>query len=67
LIFTERSNSFNTLFTHIDNYKEPTFLYLTSGGIAATQDPIGSGKGKSRRQDKWNEIESEDDAEGGEG
>lgn len=63
----EEGNHFNTLFTHIDNYKEPTFLYLTSSGIAATQDPIGSNKGKSRQQDKWNEIESEDGADGGEG
>ena len=66
-MFTERCNSFNTFFTHIDNYKEPTFLYLTSGGIAATQDSISDGKGKDKQQDKWNEIESEDDAEGGEG
>ncbi|OCL12329.1 pseudouridine synthase [Glonium stellatum] len=62
----EEGNYFNTFFTHIDNYKEPTFFYLTSGGIAATQDPTRGGKGKSKHQDKWNEIESEDDAEGGE-
>ncbi|OCK83549.1 tRNA pseudouridine synthase-like protein [Lepidopterella palustris CBS 459.81] len=59
-------NHFNSFFTHVDNYKEPTFLYLTSGGIAATQEPGHSSKGKGKQQDKWNEMESEDEAGGDE-
>lgn len=47
------SHRFNTFFTHLDNYKDSTFLYLTSGGIAAT-------KKKATTQPKW---EQEDDSE----
>lgn len=54
---------FNTFFTHLDNYKDPQFLYLTSGGIEAT---------KRKREDKSTQQKYEEDSEdenasGGEG
>ena len=54
---------FNTFFTHLDNYKDPQFLYLTSGGIEAT---------KTKREDKSEQRKFEEDSEdenvsGGEG
>ncbi|KAF2652180.1 pseudouridine synthase [Lophiostoma macrostomum CBS 122681] len=63
-IFREEAqcNQFNTFFTHIDNYKDPTFLYLTSGGIEATKKKLLN---KSMQQ-KWEDSEDEN-ASGGEG
>jgi tRNA pseudouridine38-40 synthase len=60
LLTTDR---FNTFFTHLDNYKDPQFLYLTSGGIEAT---------KRKREDKPTQQKYEEDSEdenasGGEG
>jgi len=56
-------NRFNTFFTHLDNYKDATFLYLTSGGIPATRNLVNKAI-----QDKWEESESEEpDAAGNEG
>lgn len=54
---------FNTFFTHLDNYKDPQFLYLTSGGIEAT---------KKRRDNKsaqpnFDEDSEDENASGGEG
>ncbi|KAG9189249.1 tRNA pseudouridine38-40 synthase [Alternaria panax] len=64
-IFREEAegNQFNTFFTHLDNYKDPQFLYLTSGGIEAT---------KRKREDKSTQRKYEEDSEdenasGGEG
>ncbi|KAB2107589.1 hypothetical protein AG0111_0g4103 [Alternaria gaisen] len=64
-IFREEAegNQFNTFFTHLDNYKDPQFLYLTSGGIEAT---------KRKREDKSTQQKYEEDSEdenasGGEG
>jgi tRNA pseudouridine38-40 synthase len=34
------ASRFNTFFTHLDNYKDTTFLYLTSGGIGATKEGL---------------------------
>lgn len=53
---------FNTFFTHLDNYRDPTFLYLTSGGIEATKKKL---ENKSI-QVKWEDSEDEN-ASGGEG
>ncbi|KAF2864710.1 tRNA pseudouridine synthase-like protein [Massariosphaeria phaeospora] len=64
-IFREEAqgNQFNTFFTHLDNYRDPTFLYLTSGGIEVTKK-----LGKKSFQVKWEGEESEDEnASGGEG
>ncbi|EUC35784.1 hypothetical protein COCCADRAFT_34778 [Bipolaris zeicola 26-R-13] len=64
-IFREEAqgNQFNTFFTHLDNYKDPQFLYLTSGGIEAT---------KRKREDKsvqrkFEEDSEDENASGGEG
>lgn len=52
---------FNTFFTHLDNYKDPIFLYLTSGGIEATKK-----LNNKLMQAKWEDSEDEN-ASGGEG
>ena len=52
---------FNTFFTHLDNYKDPTFLYLTSGGIDATKK-----LDNKSIQGKYDESDDEN-ASGGEG
>ncbi|KAF1927415.1 pseudouridine synthase [Didymella exigua CBS 183.55] len=56
-IFREEAqgNQFNTFFTHLDNYKDTTFLYLTSGGIAATK----AGPTRKAQQPRF-----EDDSDG---
>ncbi|KAF2497429.1 pseudouridine synthase [Lophium mytilinum] len=63
-IFREEaeSNQFHNFFSHIDNYRDSTFLYVTSGGFEATLD-----KDKEFVKDKakLEEIDSEDDGEGG--
>lgn len=51
-------NRFNTFFTHLDNYKDNTFLYLTSGGIEATKSSSARRKGAQRYE------EGESDNEG---
>ncbi|KAF2751230.1 pseudouridine synthase [Sporormia fimetaria CBS 119925] len=62
-IFREEAqgNQFNSFFTHIDNYRDPTFLYLTAGGIEATKRSAGKSM-----QEKWEDSEDEN-ASGGEG
>lgn len=63
-IFREEAqgNQFNTFFTHLDNYKDNTFLYLTSGGIEATKK-----RENKSIQSKWEEDSDEENASGGEG
>ncbi|ORY15161.1 pseudouridine synthase [Clohesyomyces aquaticus] len=63
-IFREEAqgNQFNTFFTHLDNYRDPTFLFLTSGGIEATKRKLDN----KSMQSKWEDSEDED-ASGGEG
>ncbi|KAL5373653.1 hypothetical protein DPSP01_012516 [Paraphaeosphaeria sporulosa] len=63
-IFREEAhgNQFNSFFTHLDNYRDPIFLYLTSGGLAATKKL----NNKSTVQDKFEESDDEN-ASGGEG
>jgi tRNA pseudouridine38-40 synthase len=52
---------FASFFTHLDNYRDPTFLYLTSGGIDATKK-----LDNKSIQTKWEDSEDEN-ASGGEG
>lgn len=52
---------FNSFFTHLDNYRDPIFLYLTSGGLAATKK-----LNNKSNQAKWEDSEDEN-ASGGEG
>lgn len=54
---------FNTFFTHLDNYKDHQFLYLTSGGIEATKRKR---EGKATEQ-KFEEDSEDENASGGEG
>ena len=54
---------FHSFFTHLDNYKDPQFLYLTSGGIEATKR---SKENKSLQQN-FEEDSEDENASGGEG
>jgi len=54
---------FNAFFTHLDNYKDPQFLYLTSGGIEATKKSL---ENKSM-QGKFQEDSDDENVSGGEG
>ncbi|KAF2030794.1 pseudouridine synthase [Setomelanomma holmii] len=64
-IFREEAqgNQFNAFFTHLDNYKDPQFLYLTSGGIEATK----KGLGKKSTQPEFEEDSEDENVSGGEG
>ncbi|KAH7374268.1 pseudouridine synthase [Pyrenochaeta sp. MPI-SDFR-AT-0127] len=64
-IFREEAqgNQFNTFFTHLDNYKDPQFLYLTSGGIEATKKH----RDNKSTQPKFDEDSEDENASGGEG
>ncbi|CAI6337352.1 unnamed protein product [Periconia digitata] len=63
-IFREEAqgNQFNAFFTHLDNYRDPTFLFLTSGGLEATKKNLDN----KSNQEKWEDSEDEN-ASGGEG
>ncbi|CAO2651497.1 Nn.00g040670.m01.CDS01 [Neocucurbitaria sp. VM-36] len=65
-IFREEAqgNQFNTFFTHLDNYKDPQFLYLTSGGIEATKRLRDN---RSTQQQQFEEDSDDENASGGEG
>ncbi|KAF1847408.1 tRNA pseudouridine synthase-like protein [Cucurbitaria berberidis CBS 394.84] len=64
-IFREEAqgNQFNTFFTHLDNYKDSQFLYLTSGGIGATK----RARETKSTQQKFEEDSEDENASGGEG
>ena len=53
--------SFNAVFSHLDHYKDPIFMYLTSGGLEATRK-----SNNKYKQGKWEDSEDEN-ASGGEG
>ncbi|KAL1643900.1 tRNA pseudouridine synthase 1 [Diplodia intermedia] len=65
----EESNQFNQFFAHIDGYKEPFFLYLSSKGIKASTGPeVEKARDKSRgTKPKEFNGDSESDAEAGDG
>lgn len=64
-IFREEAqgNQFNAFFTHIDNFKDPQFLYLTSGGIKATKEKVL----KNKATQQFEEDSEDENASGGEG
>ncbi|EZF36391.1 tRNA pseudouridine(38-40) synthase [Trichophyton interdigitale MR816] len=70
-IFTEEAekHAFGTFFNHIDSYKENTFLYVTSGGLAAcsssTTQPTAAQEEDARKAESkvLAEVESESEAE----
>ncbi|KAF7196252.1 tRNA pseudouridine synthase 1 [Pseudocercospora fuligena] len=39
----EEKNEFSRFFNHVDNFKEPYFLYVTSKGLDATKDIVRKG------------------------
>ena len=60
----EKDNVFGSFFNHVDNYPEPTFLYVTSGGVeAAKAGEAGLGRKAERKAPAEAEVdgESEDD------
>jgi tRNA pseudouridine38-40 synthase len=65
-IFREEAqgNQFNTFFTHLDNYRDQQFLYLTSGGIEATKRKQEDKKSAHRT---FEEDSEDENASGGEG
>ncbi|KAL1623307.1 tRNA pseudouridine synthase 1 [Neofusicoccum ribis] len=65
----EESNQFNQFFSHIDGYREPFFLYLSSKGIKASTGPeIERAKDKSRAtKTKAFNGDSDSEAEAGDG
>ncbi|KAH8704683.1 tRNA pseudouridine synthase-like protein [Phaeosphaeriaceae sp. PMI808] len=64
-IFREEAqgNQFNAFFTHLDNYRDPQFLYLTSGGVEATR----KGLGHKTNQSKFEDDSDDENISGGEG
>jgi tRNA pseudouridine38-40 synthase len=54
---------FSAFFTHLDNYKDPQFLYLTSGGVEATRKRLNH----KATQPKFEEDSEDDNVSGGEG
>ncbi|KAK8254087.1 pseudouridine synthase [Phyllosticta capitalensis] len=65
----EESNQFNAFFAHIDGYRDPFFLYLSSKGVAATQGPEAEAA-RAKTMNKPVEYDGgsgESDVEGGEG
>jgi len=54
---------FNAFFTHLDNWRDPQFLYLTSGGVEATKKSLGT----KSTQAKYEEDSEDENASGGEG
>ncbi|KAM5454281.1 tRNA pseudouridine synthase 1 [Microsporum audouinii] len=70
-IFTEEAekHAFGTFFNHIDSYKENTFLYVTSGGLAAccasAEEPTAAQEEDARKAESkvLAEVESESESE----
>ncbi|KAF3480457.1 tRNA pseudouridine synthase 1 [Arthroderma uncinatum] len=70
-IFTEEGekHAFGNFFNHIDSYRENTFLYVTSGGLAATAasttEPTAAQEEEARKAESklLAEVESESESE----
>ncbi|EAW06346.1 pseudouridine synthase PUS2 [Aspergillus clavatus NRRL 1] len=71
----EQANAFSVFFNHIDHFSQETFLYVTSGGVAASAQPnpptdgteaeqkeVGQGTTKSRKE-ALAAVEAESDDE----
>ena len=62
----EKENVFGNFFNHVDSFPEPTFLFVTSGGLEATKSMGGDQHEKFEKQtlaDDDGERESDDDAD----
>ena len=61
----EKENIFGNFFNHVDNFPEPTFLYVTSGGVEATKtQEVGSDPRDGKRKVAGRDIDSESEDEG---
>ncbi|RHZ72068.1 hypothetical protein CDV55_108272 [Aspergillus turcosus] len=72
----EQANAFSVFFNHIDHFSQETFLYITSGGMAASKPPMpptDATESEQREASKPNPksqrealaaVESESDGEG---
>ncbi|EON64483.1 hypothetical protein W97_03715 [Coniosporium apollinis CBS 100218] len=61
----ERDNTFHAFFAHIDSYREPYFLWVTSGGIPEARKPLSNakkGRDAAKHPDNF-EADSEDEAD----
>jgi tRNA pseudouridine38-40 synthase len=58
---------FHTFFTHLDNYRDNTFLYLTAGGIEATKMELPKKNGENGAKQEYEEDSEDENPEGGEG
>jgi tRNA pseudouridine38-40 synthase len=60
----EKENVFGNFFNHVDNFPEPTFLYVTSGGVDATKGKdVGEKGGLKRALIDADGAESDDEGE----
>ncbi|CRG90507.1 tRNA pseudouridine synthase A [Talaromyces islandicus] len=61
----QESNSFGYFFNHIDHYPGETFLYLTSGGIPASQAKVEetSPKDEEIKEEVMAKVDSDSEAE----
>ncbi|PGH08932.1 tRNA pseudouridine(38-40) synthase [Blastomyces parvus] len=59
----EESNSFGNFFNHIDTFQDNAFLFVTSGGIAASKSRGGTEKGPMSGKAALKEVESESEDE----
>ncbi|KAF2400798.1 pseudouridine synthase [Trichodelitschia bisporula] len=64
----QKENIFGTFFNHIDNFKQPTFLYLSSKGLAACESEVRTSTNQkpSSRKNRHKQ-KARRDAEGNEG
>jgi tRNA pseudouridine38-40 synthase len=58
----ERENEFQRFFNHVDNFKESTFLFVTSGGLEAVKKGVqGKEKDQGGKEGEVVEAEVKDD------
>ena len=60
----EEDNVFGNFFNHVDAFPEPTFLYVTSGGVDAVKEEAATSSSKQATNDKV-EADGESDDEDG--
>jgi tRNA pseudouridine38-40 synthase len=60
----EKDNVFGNFFNHVDNFPEPTFLYVTSGGVEATTSKDEDGVVEAHTKKKLADAQGESETEG---
>ncbi|KAI9659320.1 MAG: tRNA pseudouridine synthase 1 [Bathelium mastoideum] len=63
----QRDGVFHSFFSHVDNYREPYFLFVTSKGVEATKEAKYGAVEKEGKVKVADGIESEDEESEGEG